>query len=95
MNLGVVNCANSLCHGSISRWKDSNILQNEYVTWSRVDKHATRAYQVLLQRALASASRATSGLKEPPHEAKLCLDCHAYDPPPATARRALQGAPTA
>jgi hypothetical protein len=27
-------------------YKDSNVLQTEYVTWSRVDKHA-RAYTVL------------------------------------------------
>ena len=46
-NLGAVNCASSLCHGAVSPWKDAHILQNEYVTWSRVDKHATMAYQVL------------------------------------------------
>ena len=39
-HVGVVNCASSLCHGSVSPWKDAHILQNEYVTWSRVDKHA-------------------------------------------------------
>ena len=48
-SVGVVNCANSLCHGSASPWKDSHILQNEYITWSRVDKHATRAYGVLME----------------------------------------------
>jgi hypothetical protein len=81
MNLGVVNCANSLCHGSISRWKDSDILQNEYITWSRVDKHATRAYQALLTERSKRIAR-NLGLREPPEKAKLCLDCHAYDPPP-------------
>ena len=81
-NLGVVNCANSLCHGSVSPWKDSNILQNEYVTWSRVDKHATRAYHVLLEERSQRIAR-NLGLKEPAHQAKLCLDCHAYNPPPA------------
>jgi len=80
-NLGVVNCANSLCHGSVSPWKDSNILQNEYVTWSRVDKHATRAYHVLLEERSQRIAR-NLGLKEPAHQAKLCLDCHAYNPPP-------------
>ncbi|HUL56483.1 MAG TPA: multiheme c-type cytochrome [Usitatibacter sp.] len=82
MNLGTVNCANSLCHGSASRWKDSNILQNEYITWSRVDKHATRAYQVLFEERSKRIAR-NLGLKEPPQEAKLCLDCHTYDPPVA------------
>jgi hypothetical protein len=82
MNLGVVNCASSLCHGSVSPWKDSNILQNEYVTWSRVDKHATRAYHVLLEERSQRIAK-NLGLKEPAHEAKLCLDCHAYNPPAA------------
>ena len=81
-NLGVVNCASSLCHGSVSPWKDSNILQNEYVTWSRVDKHATRAYHVLLEERSQRIAR-NLGLKEPAHQAKLCLDCHAYNPPAA------------
>ncbi len=81
-HLGVVNCANSLCHGSVSPWKDSNILQNEYVTWSRIDKHATRAYHVLLTERSQRIAR-NLGLKEPPQQAKLCLDCHAHNPPAA------------
>lgn len=81
-HLGVVNCASSLCHGSVSPWKDANILQNEYVTWSRVDKHATRAYHVLLEER-SKRIAANLGLKEPAHRAKLCLDCHAHNPAPA------------
>ncbi|MGZ5082392.1 MAG: multiheme c-type cytochrome [Usitatibacter sp.] len=80
MNLGVVNCASSLCHGSASPWKDSNILQNEYITWSRADKHATRAYASLFNERSRRIAK-NLGLKEPAHEAKLCLDCHAYAPP--------------
>src|ERR1043165_8412954 len=79
-HLGVVNCASSLCHGSISPWKDSNILQNEYVTWSRVDKHSTKAYQVLLTERSQKIAK-NLGLKEPAHQAKICLDCHAENPP--------------
>jgi hypothetical protein len=82
LHLGVVNCANSLCHGSVSPWKDSNILQNEYVTWSRVDKHATRAYQVLFDER-SKRIAVNLGLKEPAHQAKICLDCHAHNPPEA------------
>jgi hypothetical protein len=82
VSVGVVNCANSLCHGSASSWKDANILQNEYITWSRVDKHATRAYAVLLDERSKRIAR-NLGLKEPAHQAKLCLDCHAHHPPPA------------
>ena len=80
-HLGVVNCANSLCHGSVSTWKDSHILQTEYVTWSRVDKHHTRAYSVLLEDRSRRIAR-NLGMKEAPHQAKLCLDCHAHNPPP-------------
>ncbi|MGZ5034347.1 MAG: multiheme c-type cytochrome [Usitatibacter sp.] len=77
-----MNCANSLCHGSVTTWKDSNILQNEYVTWSRVDKHATRAYQVLFEDR-SKRIVANLGFKEPAHQVKLCLDCHAHNPPVA------------
>ena len=79
-HLGVVNCANSLCHGSITKWKDSAILQNEYVTWSRVDKHATKAYPVLFNDRSKRIAR-NLNIKEPAHQAKLCVDCHAHNPP--------------
>lgn len=74
--LGTVTCASSLCHGTIKLWKGSNVLQNEYLTWSRTDKHA-RAYNVLLNER--SKRIATNlGLKQPAHEARICLDCHAH-----------------
>ena len=82
MNLGVVNCANSLCHGSVSTWKDSSILQSEYVTWSRVDKHASRAYPVLLNERSQRIAK-NLGLARPAHQEKLCLDCHTHNPAPA------------
>ena len=74
--LGTVTCASSLCHGSVKLWKDSNVLQNEYLTWSRIDKHA-RAYNILLNERSQRIAR-NLGLKEPAHEAKICLDCHAH-----------------
>ena len=74
--LGTVTCASSLCHGSVKLWKDSNVLQNEYLTWSRLDKHA-RAYNILLNERSQRIAR-NLGLKEPAHEAKICLDCHAH-----------------
>ena len=80
-HVGVVNCASSLCHGSISEWKGSNVLQNEYVTWSRVDKHALRANQVLWNERSQRIAR-NLGLGQPAHEAKICVDCHGYSPPP-------------
>jgi hypothetical protein len=79
-HLGVVNCANSLCHGSVTTWKDSHVLQTEYVTWSRVDKHHTRALPVLREERSQGIAR-NLGLKEPAHEAKICLDCHAHNVP--------------
>ena len=81
-HVGVVNCASSLCHGSVSAWKDSNILQNEYVTWSRVDKHATKAYRVLFDER-SKRIVANLGYREPAHQVKLCLDCHSHNPPSA------------
>ena len=75
-SMGVVNCANSLCHGSVQPFKDSNVLQNEYVTWSRVDKHA-RAYKVLFNDQSARIAR-NLGVGAA-SEAKICLDCHAHN----------------
>lgn len=80
-SMGVVNCANSICHGSVQPFKDSTVLQNEYVTWSRVDKHA-RAYRVLFNEQSQRIIR-NLGLKNPAHEEKLCLDCHAHNVAPA------------
>lgn len=77
--LGNVTCASSLCHGAIKLWKDSPVLQNEYVTWSRTDKH-TRAYNVLLNARSQKIAK-NLGLKQPAHEAKICLDCHAHNIP--------------
>ena len=77
MTLGTVTCASSLCHGSIKSWKDSNVLQNEYITWSRLDKHA-RAYNKLLNAQSQKIAK-NLGLKQPAHEAKICLDCHAHN----------------
>ncbi|MES2583726.1 MAG: multiheme c-type cytochrome [Pseudomonadota bacterium] len=76
--LGVVNCSSSLCHGSVNTWQSSPVAQNEYVVWSRLDKHA-RAYNVLLnERSRSIASKL--GLAKPAHESKECLDCHAHNP---------------
>ena len=77
--LGTVTCASSLCHGAIKQWKDSPVLQNEYVTWSRTDKH-TRAYNVLLNARSQKIAR-NLGLKQPAHESRICLDCHAHNIP--------------
>jgi len=81
-SMGVVTCASALCHGSVEPFKESNVLQTEYVTWSRVDKHA-RAYKVLFNERSARIAK-NLGLGNAYAE-KICLDCHTHNI--ATARR--------
>ena len=76
--LGVSTCASSLCHGSIAGWNGSAVNQNEYVIWTRLDKHA-RAYALLLKdKSLGIVAKL--GLPQPAHQSKICLDCHAHNP---------------
>lgn len=77
--VGTVNCATSTCHGAVAPWGDSNVLQNEYTTWLRQDKHA-RAYALLLNEQSRSIA-AKLGLKQPAHQARECLDCHTDNTP--------------
>ncbi len=77
-SLGVLTCASSLCHGSIAAWNGSPVLQNEYVVWSRLDKHAG-AYK-LLSNSLSKKMASKLSLPSPAHESKVCLDCHAHNP---------------
>lgn len=79
--VGVGSCASSLCHGAVETWKDSPVLQNEYITWSRSDKHA-RAYSVLHNERSREIARRLA-LPQPAHQSDLCLDCHTHNPPPA------------
>jgi hypothetical protein len=76
--LGVVTCASSLCHGSIASWNGSPVNQNEYVVWSRLDKHA-RAYNLLLNEKSRKIA-ANLALPQPAHQSRVCLDCHAHVP---------------
>ena len=89
--LGVLNCASSLCHGSIASWNGSPVTQNEYVVWSRLDKHA-RAYQLLLNEKSRRIA-ANLALPQPAHQSRICLDCHAYVPaaPAAEAYKVSDG----
>ncbi|MEY3200507.1 MAG: hypothetical protein RIR70_57 [Pseudomonadota bacterium] len=80
-SVGTVNCASSTCHGAVTPWQDSNVLQNEYTTWLRLDKHA-RAYSTLLNEQSQRIAK-NLGLKEGAHKAKICLDCHAHNPAPS------------
>ena len=88
---GVVTCASSLCHGSIAPWHGSPVAQNEYVVWSRLDKHAG-AYKLLLN--VQSKSIASKlGLPQAAHQSAICLDCHAHNPaaPPSPKHQVSDG----
>lgn len=80
-SVGVVNCASSMCHGAVAPWQGGTIAHNEYTIWSRLDRHAN-AFNVLLSKDSQRIAR-NLGLKKPAHEEKVCLDCHAHNPPPA------------
>lgn len=74
MHMGVATCATSQCHGSAVPRDGSNVLQNEYVTWTQDDPHA-QAHATLdsdLSRAIASRLGLPSATG-----ADICLDCHA------------------
>jgi len=78
---GTASCASTVCHGSLTPWKESSVLQNEYVTWTRQDKHA-QAYSVLrndVSKQIAKKLR----LGKAAWESSLCLDCHAHNVPAA------------
>lgn len=78
LHLGVASCAGSTCHGAAAPLPGSNVLQNEFITWQQKDKHH-KAYEVLLNDRSKRIAR-NLGL-EAAHTAKLCLDCHADNPP--------------
>lgn len=75
---GVATCASGVCHGSATERISSSVLQNEYVTWTRLDAHA-QAYATLLTEESQRIAR-NLGLPNA-HEAGICLDCHADNVP--------------
>jgi hypothetical protein len=79
-HLGVASCSSSVCHGSVTAASGSDVLLNEYVTWSHQDAHA-RAYATLSsERSRTMAGKL--GLRDAA-SAALCLDCHADNVPAA------------
>ena len=79
-HLGVASCASGVCHGSVQGLEATHVLQNEYVTWTQQDKHAS-AYQTLLSERSRKIAR-NLGLPNA-QEATICLDCHADNVPQA------------
>lgn len=74
VHTGVATCASSTCHGRVLPGDSSNVLQNEYRTWAKHDRHSG-AYQTLFSPASQSIA-GKLGLGNA-HEAGVCLDCHA------------------
>jgi hypothetical protein len=87
VHLGVATCAGSNCHGSIERPRNSSVPGNEYLIWSKQDKHRN-AYSVLLQDRAIRMARAL-GLPDAANQ-KLCLDCHADNVPEDERGRQVQ-----
>jgi len=87
VHMGVASCAGSTCHGAVQPWQGSRVLQNEFITWQRNDKHA-KAYQVLLNDR-SKRIAGNLGL-EAAHTAKVCLDCHADNPTQERQHRTFQ-----
>ena len=82
VHLGVASCAGDNCHGAIERRTGSSVAQNEYLIWSKSDKHH-RAYSVLLEER---GMRIARNLGLPNAAAsEMCLGCHT-DPVPAAKR---------
>ncbi len=73
-HLGVKSCSASTCHGSVTERNSYDVLQNEYQTWTKHDRHS-RAYETLLSERSQRIAR-NLGIGKA-HEAKICLDCHA------------------
>lgn len=79
IHLGVASCAGSNCHGAEQRGPGSSVAQNEYLIWSRSDKHHD-AYKVLAEPRARRIAR-NLGLPDAIH-AEICLNCHTDNVPP-------------
>jgi len=79
--IGVASCANSGCHGATTPLQATRIRQNEYFTWLHSDHHAG-AYNILFNNLSARIAK-NMKLGKKAYEAKLCLDCHSSNIPPA------------
>jgi hypothetical protein len=73
VHLGVATCAGGPCHGSANNVKKTGVLQNEYLTWQKYDKHA-KAYTALEGPI---GQRIGRNLGITPTTSPMCLNCHA------------------
>lgn len=77
-HLGVASCAGNNCHGAVERLKGSSVPQNEYLIWSKSDKHHI-AYKVLLNERAVRIAR-NLGLPNAV-SADICINCHTDNAP--------------
>ncbi len=71
--MGAASCSASNCHGAASPRDSSNVLQNEYTTWSKHDRHAQAWLSLTGDSAKTIAKHL--GLSSPEKE-PWCLRCH-------------------
>ena len=81
--MGTGSCSSSNCHGNVAPVNAGHILQNEYVTWQKHDKHAN-AYKVLGNEQSQIIAKHL-GIGSPQNEAQ-CLKCHSTYVPAAKNR---------
>ena len=86
-HLGVASCSGGNCHGAIERPPGSSVPGNEYLIWSKRDKHR-QAYTVLLGEQGLRIAKAL-GLPDAANQSQ-CLDCHADNVPAALRGRQFQ-----
>ncbi len=77
--LGVASCASSGCHGSTHPLQTTRVLQNEYYTWLRSDRHSG-SYNVLFNPVSARIAR-NMRLQKKPYQEEVCLGCHSTSVP--------------
>lgn len=71
--MGPGSCSSSNCHGNVKPLNSSNVLQNEYRTWSKHDPHS-KAF-LTLQNADSKKIASNLEIGDPAKE-PLCLKCH-------------------
>ena len=87
IHLGVATCSGSNCHGAMERPPGSAVPGDEFIIWSKRDKHR-QAYTVLLEPRAVHMAQAI-GLPDAAHQT-LCLNCHADNVPPDRRGREFQ-----
>ena len=73
VHIGVSTCSASNCHGDVNRPPGSSVAGNEYLIWSKLDKHHN-SFAVLQSPPALRIAKAL-GLPDAASQ-KLCLDCH-------------------